>query len=58
MVKDKSRSSEKTQVLWDEYSGLIGDLSKKDTEIYVSDILENESISENWEKDLTLAFKE
>ena len=41
MDKDKSRSSEKTQVLGDGSSGLIGELSKEDTEIYDFDISEN-----------------
>ena len=39
-------------------SGLIGDLSKKDTKIYDSDIVENESISDMWENDLIMALNE
>ena len=58
MDKDKSRYSEKTQVLGDGSSGLIGGLFKECTDIYDSDISENEYTLENWEKDLTLALKE
>ena len=54
MDKDKSGSSEKTQSLGGGSSGLIGDLSKKDIEIYDSNISENESILGMWGKDLTL----
>ena len=38
MLKDKSRSSEKSQPLGDESRRLIGGLSKKDSWIYDSDI--------------------
>ena len=44
MDKDKSESCEKTQSLGHGSSGLIGDLSKKDIDIFYSDISENESI--------------
>ena len=46
LLKDKSGSSEKSQVLGDESSILIGGLFKKETKISDSDISENESISE------------
>ena len=58
MLKDKLRSSEKTQSLGDESSRLIGGLFKKDNDIYDYDISENESISKIWGKDLTLALNE
>ena len=45
--KDKLGTSEKTQVLGDGSSELIGDLSNEDIEISDSGILENESRSEN-----------
>ena len=57
MVKDKSRSSEKTQVLGDGSNRMVGDLSKKYIEIYDSDISENESISDISGNYLTLALK-
>ena len=38
-LKDKSGSSEKSQVLGDESRRLMGGLFKKETEIYDSDIL-------------------
>ena len=41
--KDKLGTSEKTQVLGDGSSELIGNLSKEDTNIYDSYILEHES---------------
>ena len=44
MDKDKSRSSEKTQVLGDGSNRMVGNLSKKYIEIYNSDISENESV--------------
>ena len=48
MLKDKSGSSEKTQSLGDEARRLVGGLSKKETDIFYSDISEHESISDNW----------
>ena len=38
LVKDKSRSSEKSQLFKDEYKRLIDGLSKKGFDIYDSDI--------------------
>ena len=46
LLKDKSRSSEKSQLLRDESRRLIGGLSKKETDISDSDISEGKSISE------------
>ena len=46
LLKDKSGSIEKSQLLRDESRRLIGGLSKKGYDIYDSDISENESISE------------
>ena len=46
LLKDKSGPSEKSQVLGDESRILIGGLSKKDTQIYDSDISENGFISD------------
>ena len=57
MLKDKSRSSENSQVLGDESRRLIGGLFKKNNDICDYDILENESISYIWGKGLTLALK-
>ena len=57
MDTDKLGYSEKTKVLGDGSSGLIGGLFKECTDIYDSDISENESTLENWEKDLTLSLK-
>ena len=45
MFKDKSGSSEKSQLLRDESKRLIGGLSKKGYDISDTDISENESIS-------------
>ena len=47
MDTDKLGYSEKTQVLGDGSSGLIGGLFKECTDIYDSDISENESTLEN-----------
>ena len=46
MLKDKSESSEKSQVLGNESSRLIDGLLKKDTKISDSDISKIESISD------------
>ena len=51
MLKDKSRSSEKSQVLGDESRRLIGGLSKKETDIYYSIISEIKYISDILWKD-------
>ena len=47
LLKYKSVSSEKSQLLRDESRRLIGGLSKKGCDISDSDISENEYISEN-----------
>ena len=57
MHKGKSISSKESQLLRYESRRLIGGLSKKGYDIYDFDISENESISDMWEKDLTLALK-
>ena len=57
MLKDKSGSIEKSQLLRDESRRLIGGLSKKGYDIYDSYISENKCISETWEKERTLALK-
>ena len=56
--KDKSQSSEKPQLLGDEYRRMIGGLFKKYNEIYDSNISKSESISDMWGNYLTLALKE
>ena len=58
MDKDKSGSSEKTQSFGDKSSRLIGGAFKKDTDIYDSNISENESILDIWENYLTMVLKE
>ena len=45
MLKDKSGSSEKSQSLGDESRRPIGGLSKKEIDIYYSDISEGKYIS-------------
>ena len=57
LLKDKSISSEKSEILGDEYSRLRGGSSKKGYDIYDYDISENKYISETWEKDRTMALK-
>ena len=57
LLKDKSRSSEKSQWLRDESRILIGGLSKKETDISDFDISESKSISEILGNYLTLALK-
>ena len=44
MLKDKSGLSEKSQLLGDESRRLIGGLSKKETDISVSNISKSKSI--------------
>ena len=50
-------SSEKSQSLGDESRRLIGGLSKKETEIFYSNVSESKYISEMWGNYLTLALK-
>ena len=57
MLKDKSGSSEKSQVLGDGSSRLIDGWFKKENEIYDSDISKIKSISYMGGKDLTLEIK-
>ena len=46
MLKDKSGSSGKSQLIRDESRSLIGGLSTKGSDIYDSDISEGKTISE------------
>ena len=57
MDRDKLGFNEKTKSLGDAASRLIGGLFKKDTDIYDSDISENESILDIWGNYLTMALK-
>ena len=57
LLKDKLGSSEKSQLLEDESTRMIGGLSKKGYDISDSDISETKYISNTWEKDITMALK-
>ena len=57
LLKDKSWSSEKSQLLRDESRRMICGLSKKGYDISNSDISKNESIWKTREKDFTLALE-
>ena len=58
LAKDKSGTFDKTQVLGDGSSELIGGLSKEEIEISNSDISKHEYILDILENYLTLAVKE
>ena len=57
LLKGKSISSEESQLLGNESRRLIGGLSKKGSDIYDSDISENEYLLEKWINYFTLTLK-